>query len=88
MSRKRAASDIDAIRPEVKADLKVGTEDNEDEVLDDKDLNGYLMYPKVFMDCRARHRSYGPLRTLPLWRSARIRDEPRVFATAAALVWS
>jgi pyruvate carboxylase len=23
------------------------------------------MYPKVFMDCRARHRAYGPVRTLP-----------------------
>jgi pyruvate carboxylase len=60
-----AAADIDAIRAKVKADLKVGTEDNEDEVLDDEDLNGYLMYPKVFMDYRARHRTYGPVRALP-----------------------
>jgi pyruvate carboxylase len=60
-----APLDIDAIRARVKADLKIGTEDNEDEVLDDEDLNGYLMYPKVFMDYRARHRSYGPVRTLP-----------------------
>jgi pyruvate carboxylase len=60
-----APLDIAAIRAKVKADLKIGTEDNEDEMLDDEDLNGYLMYPKVFMDYRARHRSYGPVRTLP-----------------------
>jgi pyruvate carboxylase len=60
-----AAADIDAIRARVRADLKVGTEDNEDEILDDEDLNGYLMYPKVFMDYRARHRVYGPVRALP-----------------------
>ncbi|MFV0300527.1 MAG: biotin/lipoyl-containing protein, partial [Paracoccus sp. (in: a-proteobacteria)] len=28
-------------------------------------LNGYLMYPKVFMDYMGRHRLYGPVRTLP-----------------------
>ncbi len=33
--------------------------------MDDEDLNGYLMYPKVFMDYRARHRTYGPVRVLP-----------------------
>jgi pyruvate carboxylase len=33
--------------------------------LDDEDLNGYLMYPKVFMDYMARHQFYGPVRTLP-----------------------
>ena len=58
-------ADIEAIRAKVKADLKIGTEDNEDEVLDEEDMNGYLMYPKVFMDYRARHRAYGPVRTLP-----------------------
>ena len=30
-----------------------------------KDLNGYLMYPKVFLDYMGRHRDYGPVRTLP-----------------------
>jgi pyruvate carboxylase len=60
-----APADIDAIRSRVKADLKVGTEDSEDEGLDDEDLNGYLMYPKVFMDYRARHKIYGPVRALP-----------------------
>ena len=58
-------ADIAAFRAQVKADLKIGAEGNEDEVLDDEDLNGYLMYPKVFMDYRARHRAYGPVRTLP-----------------------
>ena len=32
---------------------------------DDEDLNGYLMYPKVFVDYQKRHESYGPVRTLP-----------------------
>jgi pyruvate carboxylase len=58
-------ADIAAIRAKVMADLKVDTEDNEDNVLDDEDLHGYLMYPKVFMDYRARHKTYGPVRTLP-----------------------
>jgi pyruvate carboxylase len=34
-------------------------------VVDDEDLNGYLMYPKVFLDYMGRHRTYGPVRTLP-----------------------
>jgi len=33
--------------------------------VDDEDLCGYLMYPKVFTDYRARHETYGPVRTLP-----------------------
>ncbi|MEF3046245.1 pyruvate carboxylase [Pseudotabrizicola sp. L79] len=33
--------------------------------VDDEDLNGYLMYPKVFLDYMGRHRSYGPVRALP-----------------------
>jgi pyruvate carboxylase len=33
--------------------------------LDDEDLNGYLMYPKVFGDYMARHKAYGPVRVLP-----------------------
>ncbi|WP_371054685.1 pyruvate carboxylase [Rhodosalinus sp. K401] len=32
---------------------------------DDEDLNGYLMYPKVFLDYAERHDLYGPVRTLP-----------------------
>ncbi|MDE2445086.1 MAG: pyruvate carboxylase [Alphaproteobacteria bacterium] len=58
-------ADIAAIRARVKDALKIGTEDNEDEHLDDEDLHGYLMYPKVFLDYRARHASYGPVRSLP-----------------------
>ena len=34
-------------------------------VIDNEDLNGYLMYPKVFLDYMGRHRAYGPVRTLP-----------------------
>ncbi|MFV0512799.1 MAG: pyruvate carboxylase, partial [Jhaorihella sp.] len=37
----------------------------EGKAIDDEDLNGYLMYPKVFMDYMGRHRIYGPVRTLP-----------------------
>ncbi|MEO1558036.1 MAG: biotin/lipoyl-containing protein, partial [Pseudomonadota bacterium] len=33
--------------------------------VDDEDLSGYLMYPKVFLDYMGRHRTYGPVRTLP-----------------------
>ncbi|MDG1739047.1 MAG: pyruvate carboxylase [Paracoccaceae bacterium] len=33
--------------------------------VDNEDLNGYLMYPKVFLDYMGRHRTYGPVRALP-----------------------
>jgi len=33
--------------------------------IDDEDLSGYLMYPKVFLDYMGRHRIYGPVRVLP-----------------------
>lgn len=33
--------------------------------IDDEDLMGYLMYPKVFTDYRLRNEEYGPVRTLP-----------------------
>ena len=46
----------------VRADLK---EELEGYAVDDEDLNGYLMYPKVFLDYMGRHRLYGPVRTLP-----------------------
>ena len=32
--------------------------------VDNEDLNGYLMYPKVFLDYMARHKTYGPVRAL------------------------
>ncbi len=47
---------------EVRADLSKQLEGFE---VDDEDLNGYLMYPKVFLDYMGRHRTYGPVRTLP-----------------------
>ncbi|MAY87366.1 MAG: pyruvate carboxylase [Pseudooceanicola sp.] len=50
--------DIEETRGKLSAEL-------EGMSIDDEDLNGYLMYPKVFLDYMGRHRSYGPVRTLP-----------------------
>jgi len=50
--------DLEATRAQVSKDL-MGFK------VDDEDLNGYLMYPKVFLDYMGRHRIYGPVRTLP-----------------------
>ncbi len=50
--------DLEATR----ADLSKQLEGME---VDDEDLNGYLMYPKVFLDYMGRHRTYGPVRALP-----------------------
>ncbi|EDM71809.1 pyruvate carboxylase [Roseobacter sp. AzwK-3b] len=50
--------DLDAARKEL-VDLLEGKQ------VDNEDLNGYLMYPKVFLDYMGRHRIYGPVRTLP-----------------------
>jgi len=33
--------------------------------IDDEDLCGYLMYPKVFLDYARRHEEHGPVRLLP-----------------------
>ena len=49
--------DLEAMRAEVEA--MVG------DAVDNEDLNGYLMYPKVYTDYMARHAEYGPVRTLP-----------------------
>ncbi|MDP3262877.1 MAG: pyruvate carboxylase [Tabrizicola sp.] len=57
--------DIEAARAKLSEDLRLGAEEAEGETVDDEDLNGYLMYPKVFMDYRTRHRLYGPVRALP-----------------------
>ncbi len=53
-----APVDLEATRAELSAELNGFAVDNED-------LNGYLMYPKVFLDYMGRHRQYGPVRTLP-----------------------
>ncbi|WP_376874434.1 pyruvate carboxylase [Albirhodobacter sp. R86504] len=53
-----APVDIEAVREKVTAELEGLKIDNED-------LAGYLMYPKVFLDYMGRHRSYGPVRALP-----------------------
>ena len=50
--------DLEAMRAKLIEDL-------EGFKVDDEDLNGYLMYPKVFLDYMGRHRVYGPVRTLP-----------------------
>ena len=57
--------DLEAVRHKLENDLGVGKEEADGETLDDEDLNGYLMYPKVFLDYRTRHRLYGPVRALP-----------------------
>ena len=56
--RAMATADLDALRAELSGLL-------DGEVIDDEDLNGYLMYPKVFLDYMGRHKAYGPVRTLP-----------------------
>ena len=50
--------DLEATRTELSQTLEGFT-------VDDEDLNGYLMYPKVFLDYMGRHRQYGPVRALP-----------------------
>ncbi|WP_022704082.1 pyruvate carboxylase [Pseudorhodobacter ferrugineus] len=57
--------DLEATRAKLASDLAAGAEEPDDETVDDEDLNGYLMYPKVFMEYRTRHRLYGPVRILP-----------------------
>ncbi|WP_372573740.1 pyruvate carboxylase [Ruegeria jejuensis] len=52
------AVDLEETRAKISKELEGKKVDNED-------LNGYLMYPKVFMDYMGRHRTYGPVRTLP-----------------------
>ena len=50
-------ADIEATRKAVAEELGVE--------IDNEDLNGYFMYPKVFTDYRTRNELYGPVRTLP-----------------------
>jgi pyruvate carboxylase len=50
--------DLDATHADLEKQL-------EGKKIDREDLNGYLMYPKVFLDYMGRHRIYGPVRTLP-----------------------
>jgi len=53
-----APVDLEAERAKVSKEL-------DGKPVDDEDLSGYLMYPKVFLDYMGRHRQYGPVRTLP-----------------------
>ena len=50
--------DLEDVRAKVSKEI-------EGKAIDDEDLSGYLMYPKVFLDYMGRHRTYGPVRTLP-----------------------
>jgi len=50
--------DLEATRKDLSSQM-------EGKPVDDEDLSGYLMYPKVFLDYMGRHRTYGPVRTLP-----------------------
>ena len=50
--------EIEVVRAEVEALLEGKKVDNED-------LNGYLMYPKVFLDYMGRRKAYGPVRAIP-----------------------
>ncbi|SDJ93630.1 pyruvate carboxylase [Aliiruegeria lutimaris] len=52
-----APIDLEKVRAEMKASFDYDP--------DDEDLNGYLMYPKVFSQYRARNEEYGPVRVLP-----------------------
>lgn len=53
-----APVDLESVRREVSGQMNGKAVDNED-------LAGYLMYPKVFLDYMGRHQEYGPVRTLP-----------------------
>ncbi|SOB90402.1 pyruvate carboxylase [Rhodobacter sp. JA431] len=56
--KKLPSVDLEETRAKLSAELNGFT-------VDDEDLAGYLMYPKVFLDYMGRHRQYGPVRTLP-----------------------
>ena len=51
-------TDLEATRPDESRQMQ-------GRGVDDEDLSGYLMYPKVFLDYMGRHRTYGPVRVLP-----------------------
>ncbi len=68
------AVDLEATRAELSALL-------DGKAIDNEDLNGYLMYPKVFLDYMGRHRIYGPVRVLPT-RTFFYGMEPREEITA------
>jgi len=50
-------ADLERTRAQAAAEMGVA--------VDDEDLMGYLMYPKVFADYMARHKDFGPVRALP-----------------------
>ena len=62
-STNRPGADLDPV--DLEGVRKQLSKDMEGKPVDDEDLNGYLVYPKVFLDYMGRHRTYGPVRTLP-----------------------
>jgi pyruvate carboxylase len=56
-SKSVPATDLETTRQNLEKDLALS--------VDNEDLLGYLMYPKVFTDYATRHKDYGPVRTLP-----------------------
>ncbi|QHQ34340.1 pyruvate carboxylase [Algicella marina] len=50
---------------DLEATRKALSEELDGVEIDDEDLCGYLMYPKVFTDYMTRHAVYGPVRALP-----------------------
>jgi len=57
MMKGNLGADLEAIRADLAAKHEIE--------IDDEDLGGALMYPKVFDDYMDRHAIYGPVRTLP-----------------------
>ena len=53
------------LEPEDLEARRTELEDKFETPIDDEDLNGFLMYPKVFDDYLTRHLVLGPVRTLP-----------------------
>ena len=53
-----AAVDLETTRAKLSKELN-------NYAVSDEDLNGYLMYPKVFLDYMGRRRNYGPVWALP-----------------------
>jgi pyruvate carboxylase len=50
---------------DIEATRKALSKEFDGRAIDDEDLSGYLMYPKVFTDYLRRNLVYGPVRTLP-----------------------
>jgi pyruvate carboxylase len=56
---------LHAAPTDIEATRKALSKEFDGRAIDDEDLSGYLMYPKVFTDYLRRNLIYGPVRTLP-----------------------